>query len=618
MIPAGTSFGQYRVLRRLGGGGAGDVYLCEASAQGGPKRVALKALDGTPNDIALLQLIRQVETAANLRNPYIIPFHGFARERSHMAVVLAYAPGGSLGDALRLGDRVSLPLPNGVVARIVVQVARALDAAHAAGLVHGDLKPNNVFVRTSPRGTPIAAVSDFGQDVLTQAAATLAMRGEVTAQQAEWVADQLRFAAPEQLGGPAVPASDQYALAAIAYALLTGQPPFAGGVQQLLSAIPHQAVTPPSQLNPAIPREAERALLRALAKQPDARFPSVKHFAELFADTVVTPGATSAAGGVTEHLSALAATRDDIAAATRQGPSLIGSAGAALREAPSALRHGAPADALDDLPADASPRTNRMLAAGVAVALLALLLTCVITTSLLWTGPDPAGLRGDLTRYLGPDRTPSATQVPTQTVESPDAQAAESRWAGVAATQPVFSETFASNAAHWATSATVAVHDSHLYVSNATGTAPAFAAAPGLASLASVGAQVDITLTQGAAADSAGLCFFVSKAPGGKQSFYCYLASSDGRYAVWYFDSQQWRYITGGYASALKLGMNTTNTLEMLASGRDGSMTLLANGRFVANLTLPLPSQASGGVGLLTLNIGAQAAFTNLAIYSVQ
>src|SRR5690348_15511312 len=98
MIPAGTSFGPYRVLRRLGGGGAGEVYLGEPSkpTAGRPKRVALKVLDGTPSDTALLQLIRQIEAAAKLRNPHIVPFYGFAQEHAHMAVVLAYAPGGSL------------------------------------------------------------------------------------------------------------------------------------------------------------------------------------------------------------------------------------------------------------------------------------------------------------------------------------------------------------------------------------------------------------------------------------------------------------------------------------------------------------------------------------------
>src|SRR5262249_54865029 len=156
-------------------------------------------------------------------------------------------------------------------------------------------------------------VSDFGQAILTLAAASLASGRNAGPDQQRWVHEQLRCAAPEQLRGAATTASDQYGLAALAYYLLTGRPPFAGDAGALLAAIPSDAPPPPSRVNPEISPEAERALLRALAKQPEARFASIAVFGELLADTLAVPvGAAAGVSGVTAQMSSLAASRSGV------------------------------------------------------------------------------------------------------------------------------------------------------------------------------------------------------------------------------------------------------------------------------------------------------------------
>jgi serine/threonine protein kinase len=610
MIAEGASFGQYHELRRLGGGGAGEVYLAEqpsVDGRGAPARVALKLLDGRADDPAARQLTREVRAAADLGNVHIIPYYGVAVERGVLAVVMAYAPGGSLGDNLRAGDRIPLPLPPGVVARIISQLARALAAVHGAGLVHGDLKPNNIFVRTAPNGAPLAVVADFGQAILMQAAATLAMSGSVTGEQVGWIAEQLRFAAPEQLSGPAVAASDQYGLAAVAYYLLTGRPPFAGDALTLLAAIPQQPVTPPSQYIPELPREAERALLRALAKRPEERFASITQFGALLADTLAVPvGAAPGASGVTEQFSALAASRSDV-----YHPGSSGSG----RPRDLSLFDGA-FDAADaELPDDASPQMRRLLSVGIGGAVLALLITCVVTASVLWSGGNPLQLPTALGQTIAGNATPTPPQIDDS---SPEAQAAEQQLASVTGRSPVFADAFGSNNAHWATSDAVSIQNGHLSLTNKGGQTPALETTPSSLQLSAVAARVDVAVASGSSSDLQGLCFWVSADAKGRASYYCSLISSDGRYELWQYHAggaPAWLYVAGGYSAALKLGVGQVNTLAVLASAKQGYATLFANGHYITRIHLTTGASVAGNVGLLVLDVGTRATFTNYAVY---
>ncbi|HEX6819348.1 MAG TPA: protein kinase [Ktedonobacterales bacterium] len=611
----GTSFGPYRVLRRLGGGGAGEVYLAEESssgaAAGAPERVALKVIDGQPDDAAVRELVREAEAAANLNNPHVIPYYGLVQTSSSVAVVMGYAPSGSLGDALRAGDRVPLPLAPGVVARIITQVSTALDQAHRAGLVHGDLKPNNLFVRTSPQGTPLAVVSDFGQGVLMRAAATLAHDETSTSEQAAWAGHQLRWASPEQLDGPAQPASDQYALASVAYYLLTGMPPLIGDARAMPALLADGPVAPPSQVNPALPRSGDRVLLRALAKQPSARFPSIGAFAETLSDALAVSAARASGGvGVTAQMSAMsgfsgsevddrAESNDPLA---RNGRS---------RSAGIARSHRMSANVADvALPDDAPSGLRRVLALCAGMGVFALIVTCAL--SLFWSG----GTLLQLPSTLG--KSSSSTTSPTSggtTGNSPQARAAQQQLAAITSHPSVFSESFRSNAAQWKTGSTSSIHDGHLYLSNAQGQEPGLVTTQTLPRLTSVAVRTDVSLTQGEASDFAGLCFFATTDSKGNESYMCALISPDGRYALWSY-ARQWFYITGGYTSALKLGLNQVNTLAVLADAPTGAVTLFANGSYLTQVKTGANSSQGATEGLIVLNAGAQAAFTNFAVYN--
>src|SRR5215472_8486930 len=180
----GSTFGPYRLLRRLGGGGAGEVFQAEGIAThsaGLPERAALKIISGSASDPTVQTIARDARAAGDLHQPHIIPFYGVLVHEGRLATIMAFAQGGSLGDGLRgrgSAGRPALTLPLGgaIVARLVSQIAAALEATHAAGLVHGDIKPNNVFVRTSPSGRPLATISDFGQSVLIEAGASILSR----------------------------------------------------------------------------------------------------------------------------------------------------------------------------------------------------------------------------------------------------------------------------------------------------------------------------------------------------------------------------------------------------------------------------------------------------------
>ncbi|MGZ3715484.1 MAG: protein kinase, partial [Ktedonobacterales bacterium] len=135
MGPEGAMFGPYRVLRRLGGGAAGEVYLAEttntsaspAPGTDGPQQIALKVLSGTAQDATTQDIASKAHAAGQLRHPHIIPFYGVVQHEGRLGIAMAYAPGGSLGDTLAHvapdGTRkLPLPFSSGIVARLVAQL----------------------------------------------------------------------------------------------------------------------------------------------------------------------------------------------------------------------------------------------------------------------------------------------------------------------------------------------------------------------------------------------------------------------------------------------------------------------------------------------------------------
>ena len=266
---AGTTIGQYELQELLGLGGMGAVYR---AIQPSLKRsVAIKIL--TP---ALAQqpgylerFNREAETAAGLEHSHIVPIYDHGTEDGTSYVVMRYLTGGTLADRRRRQRDMGVPLPSlGEVADLLAQLASALDYAHKQGIVHRDIKPSNVMF--DEHGN--AYVVDFGIAKLIEATESLTGNGVSMGTPA--------YMAPEQWkGDPISPATDQYALGVMTYALCTGHPPFEGPTPYaLMHKHLNEKPIPPHFQRTDLPQTAALVLERALAKRPEERYPTVSDF----------------------------------------------------------------------------------------------------------------------------------------------------------------------------------------------------------------------------------------------------------------------------------------------------------------------------------------------------
>jgi serine/threonine-protein kinase len=252
--------GRYSLDRELGRGGMGIVFLARDVALDRP--VAIKLLP--PQFAAMPDLRerfrREAQTAAKLSHPNIVPIHVVEESDDLVYFVMAYVDGESLGQRVRRTG----PLAPSVVTKIVQEVAWALAYAHEHGVVHRDIKPDNILL---DKGSGRAMVSDFGIARVTEGG-TMTGKGELIG--------TVSYMSPEQATEDAVDGrSDLYSLGVTAFYALSGRLPFDG---PNLPAIIHKhvAVAPPrvGTVARAVPPPLAEAVDRCLAKDPAARFPS--------------------------------------------------------------------------------------------------------------------------------------------------------------------------------------------------------------------------------------------------------------------------------------------------------------------------------------------------------
>ena len=256
--------GRYRLLRLLGRGGMGEVWLAEDTQL--RRQVAVKLLPTVfASDRNFLQdFEREAQAAATLEHPHILPVHDFgeqqfAEDEVVTYLITPYISGGSLRDRI-LG--ASGPLPVDEALSYLRQAAEAIDFAHSQQVLHRDIKPANMLLQQR-----WLFLADFGIAKLLTSTThrTRTHAGSGTPD----------YMAPEQARGRAEPASDRYSFAMTAYHLFTGRVPFTGDTPYsiLLKQLSEQP-TSPRQFNPALPEAVEQAILQGLSKSPEDRPPS--------------------------------------------------------------------------------------------------------------------------------------------------------------------------------------------------------------------------------------------------------------------------------------------------------------------------------------------------------
>ena len=272
-------FGRYEITGILGRGGMATVYRAHDTLL--RRDVALKVLYpqyvDDPADIERFR--REATTAASLDHPGVVPIYDIGEEAGATYIAMRLIVGRSLAEVLRARDTI----PTAELLPIIVQVAAALDAAHARGIVHRDVKPANVLLQDEPDAPPRALITDFG------IAKALDAPGLTRTGILIGTPD---YMAPEQIGGGVVDGrADIYALGALTYRCLTGQRLYPGGAQEVLLGHLRGDAPAASAANPQLPPALDAILARALARDPAARYPTAGAFA---ADLV---RATAAAHG---------------------------------------------------------------------------------------------------------------------------------------------------------------------------------------------------------------------------------------------------------------------------------------------------------------------------------
>jgi TolB-like protein/tRNA A-37 threonylcarbamoyl transferase component Bud32 len=259
--------GRYAIERELGRGGMATVFLAEDAKH--HRKVAVKVLHpDLAQALGADRFLREIEIAASLRHPHILPLYDSGEAGGYLYYVMPYVEGDSL--RTRLARERQLPIDDAL--RISREVADALSYAHARGVVHRDIKPENILLEAGH-----AVVADFG---IAKAVATA---GQATALTATGMSvGTPSYMSPEQSAGdPDLDGrSDLYSLGCVLYEMLAGQPPFSGATVE--SVVRQHVLSPPppvTQFRPAVPASVADAVARALAKNPADRFNPVGQFA---------------------------------------------------------------------------------------------------------------------------------------------------------------------------------------------------------------------------------------------------------------------------------------------------------------------------------------------------
>ncbi|MFF0491137.1 serine/threonine-protein kinase [Nocardia sp. NPDC004068] len=399
-------FGRYRLDGLIGRGSVGEVWrACDDTG----RVVALKILSVTADEPDYRRRFeREARIGADLADPHIVPIFDFGERDGRLFLAMAYIPGVDLAARLRSG-----PMDVDAAVDVIAQVASALDAAHAAGLVHRDVKPANVIVHASG----FAYLIDFG-------IARAAHHTTITA--TGFTVGTLAYMAPERFSGHGDARSDIYSLACVLYECLTAERPF-GDTDPVRQLHAHLHEAPPSAraLNPAVPQALDAVIARGMAKSADERYRSA---GELAAAARAAIGAGAVTSRVPPVLDADASAPTSVLGARAQG------------YPPAAVRPGRPGPGLAaepggrfDAARDAGPAaadapgtrllttwdgTGRRASTGTAVKVAALAFGALVVFAAIALGTALLTRDGNA-RSTTPPATPPASVAPAPAPTSP-------------------------------------------------------------------------------------------------------------------------------------------------------------------------------------------------------
>ena len=283
VLQPGRILGAYRIDRLVGRGGMGAVYLADDIRLG--RQVALKILaaelaaDPSIRD----RFVHESRTAAALDHPHILPIYEAGEIDGELFIAMRYVPGPDLGGIVERDG----PLPLERTVGLIDQIASALDAAHAAGLVHRDVKPGNILVVSgSTPGTDHAYLTDFGLTKQIGDGPQLTKTGQLLG--------SVGYVAPEQIEGRAVDRrADVYSLGCVVFECLSGIQPYRRDTE-MATLYAHATAPPPSLVatRPELPPGIDQVIATAMAKEPDQRFPAAGDLASALSAAAAPDAAT--------------------------------------------------------------------------------------------------------------------------------------------------------------------------------------------------------------------------------------------------------------------------------------------------------------------------------------
>lgn len=361
-LSAGDAFAGYRIEQRLGRGGMGVLYL--ALEPGLERRVALKLIapEAAADEVFAKRFAEESRIAASIEHPNVVPIYAAGKEGEVPFIAMRYVAGADLAKRLAREGR----LEPAAAVELIAQIGNGLDAIHAAGLIHRDVKPANVLLGDG-EGVGHAYITDFGvaRNVSTESGLTQTGRFVGT----------LDYVAPEQISGDAVDARvDVYALGCLLFKLLTGEVPFPkdGDAARLFAHL-NDPPPAPSLYVSEVSMALDDVVIRAMSKSPDDRYPSAGDLgraaqAALRGEQAVAPERTVATGA--------AATRTTATISVEPEAAAPGQSTAATRRLAGDAAPGAAGDRGPE-PQQRTRRSRGLVYAGAAVALVAIVAAVV-------------------------------------------------------------------------------------------------------------------------------------------------------------------------------------------------------------------------------------------------